>query len=84
MSTCRDFRKSGRGRPSLDLKCALCGVEYRSHGKGVKTDIPISTPKPDFNPVVVVSIGDTKPSQPRVSAEHLLTLFANQSGMEDW
>ena len=82
MATCNDFRKNGRGRPSLELKCSVCNVEYRSHGKAI---VPALS-KPNFIPVVSISIIENKAtSKPHVSAEHLLELFANQSiGLEDW
>jgi len=81
MSTCRDFKKNGRGRPGLSLPCSICGIEYKNHGNGV-----VNNPKQDFSPIIVVSIGNTKPKsdKPPVSTEHLLKLFANQSSIEDW
>lgn len=42
---CHDFKKSGggKGRPGRATKCVNCGINWETHGSGIKR--PLSIPK---------------------------------------
>lgn len=83
MAACGSFRKNGRGRPSLDLPCSLCGVIYRFHDTGKVTSAAAKNPLPEAqeeNP-------PPKPEPKKVDVkdiQHILDVFPTQATLEDW